>query len=360
MSENQNDIQINLKNINENQIICDNSNYNPVNQTEKLENKNSQSKNAENNNINEIENLDQNKEEIIDINKINEEIIPLNNFNDGNNTENDNNKKDDKIEKVINTDYYNEFNIPKYNEIVDYENKLKEEIEKTTPLISEIKEIQTLIDEYKDSIFSKSIQEVSKKYKFIRYARRDGNCFYRSFIYRLFEHCAINSDDKTFKDVIGKIENAKDLLEFNGYQWDFIEDYYTMFINEFKLLMTLTPEDKKSYLQVIFQDKEKGNCMIAFVRLYMAAYIKENRYLYENFIFDEDLDSFVRREVEPIDVECDNLQIIAITNCFNVGVLIENLGEKKIESMKLPEEGCNKYFTHLFFRPGHYDILYNN
>jgi ubiquitin thioesterase protein OTUB1 len=269
-------------------------------------------------------------------------------------------KKEDSEIKVVNSEYFNEHNIPRYNDIVDYENSLKAEIERTTPLISDVKPIQTLIDEYKDSIFANSIQEITKKYQFIRYARRDGNCFYRSFIFRLFEHCCINNDKQTHSDVLSNIQKSKDILEFNGFQWLAIEDFYDVFVNEFKLIMTLNNCDKKPYLDLLFSDQNKCCYMIAFVRTYISAYIKENRLLYENFIYDEDLDSWCRREVEPIDVECDNLQIIAITNCFNVGVLIESLGEKKIGSMKLPEEGCSKYFCHLFFRPGHYDILYNN
>lgn len=261
---------------------------------------------------------------------------------------------------IINSEYYNENNIPKYNDIIDYENSLRAEIEKTTPLISKAQDIETLINEYKGSIFENSIKEISKKYKFIKYARRDGNCFYRSYLYRLFEHCCINNDKDCYEDVLKKIEGCKDLLEFNGFDWVIVEDFYGVFVQEFKLIMTLSTSDRRPYLDMLFDDREKGNYMIAFMRIYISAYIKENRLLYENFIIDEDLDTWCRREVEPIDVECDNLQIIAITNCFNVGVLIENLSEKKIESMILPEEGCKRHFIHMFFRPGHYDILYNN
>jgi ubiquitin thioesterase protein OTUB1 len=290
---------------------------------------------------------------------INDQVELNNNYN----LYNDNNNNvivDINANNLINSEYYNEGNIPKYNDIIEYENQLRQEIELTTPLVSELKPIQTLIDEYKDSIFSQSIKTICEKYKFIKYVRRDGNCFYRAYIYRLFEHCCLNNDLITHNEVLKKIEGCKDLLEFNGFQWIVVEDFFNVFVQEFKLIMTLNNEDRKPYLEILFADKDKGSYMIAFLRIYISAYIKENRLLYENFIFDEDLDSWCRREVEPIDVECDNLQIIATTNCFNTGVLIENLGEKKIETMKLPEDGCTRYFTHLFFRPGHYDILYNN
>lgn len=301
-----------------------------------------------NNNSNEITNTNTNLN--VNINS-NEETSINNNANKL--------EKEEQTVKVLNSEYYNEFNQPKYNDIVDYENMLREEIENTTPLLSEQKDLDTLLNEYENSIFSVSIKEVKNKYKSIRYVRRDGNCFYRSFLFRLFEYCTLPDNKSLFDSLIEKLSKCKDILEFNGYEWSIVEDFYDALISELKLVKTLDNDQRQLYIELLFSSKEKVNYMIAFVRIFISAYIKENRFLYENFIIDEDLDSWCRREVEPIDIEADNLQIIAVTNCFNVGVIIESLTEKKIETIKLPEEGCLNYFIHLFFRPGHYDILYS-
>lgn len=85
--------------------------------------------------------------------------------------------------------------------------------------------------------------------------------------------------------------------------------------------------------------------------------MKENSILYEGFI-DDSIEAFCLREVEPVDVEADHIQIIATTNAFEIGVIIEQLYEKKIDTIRFPEEG-SEYFIKLFFRPGHYDILYD-
>lgn len=96
--------------------------------------------------------------------------------------------------------------------------------------------------------------------------------------------------------------------------------------------------------------------MIVFIRIFIAAYIKENRILYENFI-DDNLDMWIHREVEAIDNECDHVQIIAVTNAFNIGVNIESVTSSGLETMRMPEES-NSIFINMLFRPGHYDILY--
>ncbi len=105
--------------------------------------------------------------------------------------------------------------------------------------------------------------------------------------------------------------------------------------------------------------------MIVYIRMYIAvriinlikqAYIKENRILYEAFI-EDDLEMWCMREVEAVDNECDHIQILAVVNAFNIGVIIENLNVYNVDTMKFPEEMKN-IFIHMLFRPGHYDILY--
>ena len=96
--------------------------------------------------------------------------------------------------------------------------------------------------------------------------------------------------------------------------------------------------------------------MIVFIRMCIGAYIKQNRILYENFI-EDDIDTFCMREVEAIDHECDHVQINAITSFFKIGVVIENLNQNKVESMSF-SDNSDPIFIHMFFRPGHYDILY--
>ena len=117
---------------------------------------------------------------------------------------------------------------------VEYENALREQIQLTTPLISEILPINSLLDDYKNNNeYSNSIKEITNKYKSIRKVRRDGNCFYRSFIYRLFEYICMKNNQNLYNQIKKKITDAKDLIERNGYDWTFIKDFYNIFYTQF-------------------------------------------------------------------------------------------------------------------------------
>ena len=274
------------------------------------------------------------------------------NINESNNENEKNNQKNS-----IKNEYYDENGKLKFEEIIKYENELREEIEKTTPLISDLKSINELYEEFQNSEFMNIIPLITDKYSNIRLIRRDGNCFYRCFIYRLFEEIAKNKDENLYQSLKNTLENSKDITERNGYQWIVVEDFYQEFINNLTICYETEKSQCQQVLDILFNNKEKSNYLIVFVRLFIAAFLKENKILYESFIFDIPFETWVNREVEAVDNECDQIQIMAIVNAFNIGVIIENLNQKSLDTMKFPEDG-NNIFIHVLFRPGHYDILY--
>ena len=245
--------------------------------------------------------------------------------------------------------------------ILDYENTLRKEIELTTPLISDELPISKLTEEYKSNEeYLKSIENISKKYKTYRKVRRDGNCFYRSFIYRLFEQACIRNDKVLFEKIKQKIIESKKLTEKNGYEWAVVQDFYEIFLKEFNECFNSLSEGiiPREYLDKLFSDNEKGNYMIYFIRFCLAAYLKENKDNYKSYI-EIDFDEWIRKEVEAIDHVADQIQIMACVNYFDVGVKIEYLNKFKNEVVKLPEnKPDNEFFIYLLFSPGHYDILY--
>ena len=94
---------------------------------------------------------------------------------------------------------------------VEYENAIKAEIEQTTPLISEQLDIKILLKDYENNLeYLNSVELVTEKYKYIRKVRRDGNCFYRAFIYRIFEYICMKNDNYLYNNLLKKIEGIKE------------------------------------------------------------------------------------------------------------------------------------------------------
>ena len=246
---------------------------------------------------------------------------------------------------------------------IEYENKLKEDLQLSNPLISELLPINILLKDYENNFeYVTSIKEITSKYKNIRKVIRDGNCFYRSFIYRLFEYICMKNNKNLYEHIKKKITEAKDLIQRNGYDWNFISDFYNIFYTQlyysFNSLETkgVTVRD---YLDTLFKDKEVGNYFIYFIRFCIAAFLKENAFMYEVFV-EGPFENWIINEVEAIDHEAEQIQIMACVNYFDIGVKIEYLNPNKNEVMKFPEDKDDKdIFINVLFTPGHYDILYN-
>ena len=207
-----------------------------------------------------------------------------------------------------------------------------------------------------------SVKTITTKYKKIRKVRRDGNCFYRSFIYRIFEFTCMKNNKTLFDKINNKISEAKELTKRNGYDWTTFEDFYDMFVNEFRRCfnsLEICSMTVRDYLDSLFSDKEKGNYLIYFIRFCIGAYLKENFMLYEAYV-EGPFQNWVQTEVEAIDHEADQIQIMACVNFFDVGVKIEYLNPYKNEEVKFPEDKPDDdIFINVLFTPGHYDILYD-
>ena len=135
----------------------------------------------------------------------------------------------------------------------NYVNELKKEQEQW-PFISEIMESKVVAQEFEGSKFADSfiMLQIEKEaggrgYTHLRRLRRDGNCFYRSFLFQLFEHYGLvlagekaDPDNKyktKYHELVKTVEGSKkDMCDNGGYDEIVIEDFYECFIEELKKL----------------------------------------------------------------------------------------------------------------------------
>ena len=199
------------------------------------------------------------------------------------------------------------------------------------PFISDLMDTSVVMHEYTDTKFEasfqqliKSIEEGGRGYTQIRRLRRDGNCFYRAFLFQLFEHYALNLHEGKYKaqyDQLLKIveESKEDLTKNAGYDDIVIEDFYDVFLENVKKLEKM-PEDFKAqeeegvkvYSEYVHQqlmkvlcNHEEANYIIMYARFMAACHLKKNAILFEDFL-GCDIASFCQREVEQVSVEYDH------------------------------------------------------
>jgi len=78
----------------------------------------------------------------------------------------------------------------------------------------------------------------------VRKIRGDGNCFYRAFLFQLFEYfiCGGPEAQPYYYEFVRKVEASKDDLVNNlGYDASAIEDFHSTFLAETKALAHVSP-----------------------------------------------------------------------------------------------------------------------
>ena len=241
-----------------------------------------------------------------------------------------------------------------------YEAEIRREINESMPHISELLPLENLKEEYKENKFENCFDVLYARYRSVRRMRRDGSCFYRAFLLQLFEHCITNKQDRTLLEKIKRITEAskEDLMVNAGYDEIVIDDFFEAFKDAVNGLEAVEPANAMEHLITLLGNNEDANYLIMYIRWLTACYLKKNAIMYEAFC-GGDIAGFCTREVEQLDVDADHLQIIALTNYFEMGVEINSVsGTGNIETIMLPEDGYDGYRPKLLYVPGHYDCLY--
>ena len=186
----------------------------------------------------------------------------------------------------------------------EYQNKLKQEIEDQMPFITDLVDLAVLKEEYRDNKFEVCFDELYKRYTRVRRLRRDGNCFYRAFLFQAFEHFIHHKDSPEYQSMLKAVEKSKSDLVALGYDEIAIEDFHDVFLSELKKLPTIDPAESTKHLMKLLCNKEEATYLIMYSRFMTACHLKQNAIMFEDFVGD--VNQFCIREVEQVDVECDH------------------------------------------------------
>lgn len=261
----------------------------------------------------------------------------------------------------------------KLNQINDGQNQIiKQDIEKE-PLISSAVKISMLFEEFNNvDNFLKKVICLEKTFEktIIRKARKDGNSFYRSFIFRLCEIlCLGNQFFEKFK-IFQKVKQFSAMMIKAGFAKIVFEEFENFFLEFLNAIRSGSINILN--VQNSLSDKCTFDYYVMYLRFIISAYIRTCGGLFDtHFKNDNDVKQFCVGDVETVDVEADQIQIISLFNLFEIPTRIYYLDNKPNEVpivLSLPElekNGVSEikksqsiYLIQLMYRPDHYDILY--
>uniref|UniRef100_A0A4W2G9V9 ubiquitinyl hydrolase 1 n=1 Tax=Bos indicus x Bos taurus TaxID=30522 RepID=A0A4W2G9V9_BOBOX len=189
-------------------------------------------------------------------------------------------------------------------------------------LISEKCDILSILRDHPENrIYQRKIQELSKRFTAIRKTKGDGNCFYRALGYSYLESLLGKSREiLKFKERV--LQTPNDLLVAG-----FEEHTFRNFFNAFYSVVELVEKDGSvSSLLKVFNDQSFSDRIVQFLRLLTSAFIRNRADFFRHFIDEEmDIKDFCAHEVEPMAMECDHIQITALSQALNIALQVDSI-----------------------------------
>ncbi|KAJ1961519.1 hypothetical protein IWQ62_003837 [Dispira parvispora] len=261
---------------------------------------------------------------------------------------------------------------PTDEQILHYEQEVKESHANQRPLVGEREALVELALEYQpDSPFRTQLEYLqTTTFGSVRRTRGDGNCFFRAFAFAWYE--AVYTDAKRVRQALTALERCTTWLRDSGFDTLVYEDFLETCVNCLNTLyensQELSPEDAQSLLENTFRNPEESNAIVVFLRFITSAYLQQHADDYVPFMeHDMDLKTFCVGFVEAMGVESDQIHIMALTRALQVDLRVAYVDgsaaqpQPVIHQFPSPDEHLSDEEStaiSLLYRPGHYDILY--
>ena len=252
---------------------------------------------------------------------------------------------------------------PSDEDILIFENQIRESEVNIRPLISARRPIDDLVEEYADSEninFLLKIGQIGEASGALRRTRGDGNCFFRAFSFALVEAIGALSAERRGEISIYFRETIEQLLRAAGFDRMAYEDFY----DELFLSIDDTARHSGDWLaDEWISQPHRSHSLVVLLRLVASAYLRAHAEDYEPFLLESectDMTQYCQRHVECLGVESDQIHIIALSKALRVDVEIAYLDGNvgPLDRIQFKPGAPSLLGVQMLYRPGHYDLLY--
>ncbi|CAL9078648.1 unnamed protein product [Musa textilis] len=238
--------------------------------------------------------------------------------------------------------------------------------------------LSSLVAEFQSGslIVQAKIKLLYDKYAALRRVRKDGNCFYRSFMYSYLEHILETQDRAEVDRILANIEQCRKAQLVLGDQEYTISEIFSLFID---LLESVVQENGNSISHALLLEKSCDQTfsdnVVLFLRMVTSGELRIRAEFFAPFagVESRGMTKFCQDSVEAMGEDADHVHITALCDALGVPTRVECLDQSTSSSGDLTPTHHDFIPTQssasdassppvplvtLLYRPGHYDILY--
>ncbi|MBN3279473.1 OTUB2 thioesterase, partial [Polyodon spathula] len=116
-------------------------------------------------------------------------------------------------------------------------------------------------------------------------------------------------------------------------------------------------EDQASSLLSNFNNPITSDIIVRYLRLLASSYLQNRAEFFQHFVEAPNLRDFCVQDVETMGLECDHVQILALSQALGINIQIECMEGADLNHHIIPDGSTPS--LHLLYKTAHYDILYN-
>ncbi|XP_015252606.1 PREDICTED: ubiquitin thioesterase OTUB2 [Cyprinodon variegatus] len=200
---------------------------------------------------------------------------------------------------------------------------------------------------------SPKYKDLGRQFSAVRRVRGDGNCFYRAVCFAHLE--SVLHSPRALQRFKDQIIQGRGVLVSAGFD----ETSFSQHMNRvFHVVDQCMAAEHEDVLLRLFNEQLISDSVVQFLRLLTSAHLQTHAEFFCNFVEAPDLKVYCRQEVEVMAMECDHVDILAVSQALDIGIHIVSMeGDERQLVHHIIPEGADPS-VHLLYQMSHYNILY--
>lgn len=196
-------------------------------------------------------------------------------------------------------------------------------------------------------------KDLSSQFSTVRQVRGDGNCFYRALCFAHLESVLHNARAlQRFKEKV--VQTCEDFSSAGFDESSFKHHLNTVV----SVVEQCQADEQEDTLLRLFNEPMTSDSVVQYLRLLTSAHLQNQADFFCNFVEAPNLLVYCHQEVEAMAMECDHVDILALSQALDVCIHIVSMeGDEEQLAHHVIPEGAEPSL-HLLYQTSHYNILY--
>lgn len=189
-------------------------------------------------------------------------------------------------------------------------------------------------------------RDLLKNFSCFRNIKRDGNCFYYTFLSQLVEYLRALEDK-------GYINFERSLVDFNK-EYEKIKKEKVIYKDFYEVFLKVIRECRNNSFDI--QNASDFDILgaITYIKVLIVTELMSKKSAYEPFLVDIKIEQYCQENIEPLFKETEHLEIQALSNLLKIGVNVFSVRKSGCEKTHF---GNEKKFVSMLHTPNHFEPI---